>query len=43
VKELYNVAEFGKNYGKMMGIEVTSDEILRDMKELMALRVGGKK
>jgi AraC family transcriptional regulator len=38
MKDLYNRAEFGKNYGKMMGIEVTSEEILRDMKEFIALR-----
>jgi AraC family transcriptional regulator len=42
VKDLYNRAEFGKNYGKMLGIEVTSEEILRDMKELIALRVKPK-
>jgi AraC family transcriptional regulator len=42
VKDLYNRAEFGKNYGKMMGIEVTSEEILRDMKELIAIRAGVK-
>jgi AraC family transcriptional regulator len=43
VKELYHRAEFGKNYGKMLGIEVTSEEIMRDMKEFMALRVGSRK
>lgn len=42
VKALYNRAEFGKNYGKMLGIEVTNEEILRDMKELIALRVKPK-
>jgi AraC family transcriptional regulator len=39
IKEMYNRTEFGKNYGKMLGIEVTSEDILSDMKELMALRV----
>ena len=39
VQELYHRTEFGKNYGKMLGIEVTSEDILRDMKEFMALRV----
>lgn len=43
VKELYNRAEFGKNYGKMLGIEVTSVEILQDMKELIDLRARKKK
>jgi AraC family transcriptional regulator len=40
VKELYHRAVFGKNYGKMLGIEVTSEEILQDMKVLIALRAG---
>jgi AraC family transcriptional regulator len=39
VKDMYNSTQFGKNYGKMLGLEVTSAEILHDMKELMALRV----
>ena len=39
VKDLYNRVEFKNHYGKMMGIEVTSEDILRDMKELIALRV----
>ena len=39
VKTLYDRTEFRKNYGKMLGIEVTSEEILRDVKELIALRV----
>jgi AraC family transcriptional regulator len=39
IKEMYHRTEFGKNYGKMLGIEVTSEDILRDMKEFMALRV----
>jgi AraC family transcriptional regulator len=42
VQDLYNRAEFGKNYGKMLGLEVTSEEILRDMKELISLRVNNK-
>lgn len=42
VRVLYNQARFGKNYGKMLGLEVTSEEILRDMKELTALRVNNK-
>jgi AraC family transcriptional regulator len=42
VRELYNRAQFGNNYGKMLGIEVTSEEILQDMKELIALRVKKK-
>jgi AraC family transcriptional regulator len=42
VKDLYSRAEFGKNYGKMLGIEVTSEEILCDMKKLIALRVNPK-
>ena len=42
VKDLYSSAEFGKNHGKMLGLEVTSEEILRDMKKLMALRVKKK-
>jgi AraC family transcriptional regulator len=41
VKDLYNRAEFGKTFGKMLGIEVTSDDILRDVKEFASLR--GKK
>ena len=42
IKEMYHRTEFGKNYGKMLGIEVTSEDILNDMKEFMALRVQGK-
>ncbi len=42
IKELYNRTPFGKNCGKMLGIEVTSEEILSDMKELIALRAGMK-
>ncbi len=42
VKGLYNRAEFAKHYGKMLGVEVTSEEILQDMKELIALRAGRK-
>lgn len=42
IKSLYNRTQFGKNYGKMLGIEVTSEEILCDMKELIALRAGRK-
>ena len=42
VKDLYSRAQFGKSYGKMLGLEVTSEEILRDMKELMALRAKKK-
>ena len=38
VKDLYKRGEFKNHYGKMMGIEVTSEEILRDMKKLIALR-----
>jgi hypothetical protein len=38
MRDLYNRGEFKSHYGKMMGIEVTSDEILRDMKEFIALR-----
>ena len=38
VQELYHNTEFGKNYGKMLGIEVTSEDILRDMKAFIALR-----
>jgi AraC family transcriptional regulator len=38
VKGLYESTEFGKNYGKMLGIEVTSEEVLRDAKELITLR-----
>jgi AraC family transcriptional regulator len=40
VKELYQRASFGKNYGKMLGIEVSSEEILLDLKALIALRAG---
>ena len=43
VQELYRRTGFGKNYGKMLGIEVTSEDILRDMKEFMALRAGSRK
>ena len=43
VQELYHGTEYGKNYGKMLGIEVTSEDILRDMKKFMALRVGSRK
>jgi len=43
VQELYRHTGFGKNYGKMLGIEVTNKDILRDMKEFMALRVKTKK
>jgi len=43
IKEMYHNTAFGKNYGKMLGIEVTSEDILRDMKELMALRAGYRK
>lgn len=43
VKDLYSCAQFGKNYGKMLGMEVTSEEILRDMKNLIALRVKPRK
>ncbi|MDR1674241.1 MAG: DUF3788 domain-containing protein [Oscillospiraceae bacterium] len=39
VKNLYNTAEVGKNYGKMLGLEVTDEEILRDVKKLIELRV----
>ena len=39
IKDLYNGTVFGKNYGKMLGIEVTNEDILRDMKKFMALRV----
>ena len=42
VKDLYSRAQFGKNYGKMLGLEVRNEEILRDMKTLMALRVKNK-
>ena len=42
IRAMYHNTEFGKNYGKMMGIEVTSEEILRDMNEFMALRIGAK-
>ncbi len=43
VKNLYNNTEVSKNYGKMIGIEVTSEEILQDMKKLIAIRVKPKK
>lgn len=39
VKDAYNRAECGKNGGKMIGLEVTSEEILRDIKGLVALRI----
>jgi AraC family transcriptional regulator len=39
MRDLYNRIEYKNHYGKMMGVEVTSEEILRDMKEIMALRV----
>ena len=39
VKELYYQTKVGKNYGKMLGLDVTGEEILNDMKEFMALRV----
>ncbi len=42
VKDLYTRTQFAKHYGKMLGLEVTSEEILRDMQELMALRVKKK-
>ena len=42
IQELYHNTQFGKNYGKMLGIEVTSNDVLSDMKKLMALRVKGK-
>ncbi len=37
-KDLYNRGEFKNHYGKMMGFEVTSEEILRDLKNLIPLR-----
>jgi AraC family transcriptional regulator len=42
IKDLYNNA-VPCHIGKMLGIDVTSDEILCDMKELIALRVKPKK
>ncbi|MGF6375218.1 hypothetical protein M2140_000252 [Clostridiales Family XIII bacterium PM5-7] len=42
VKERYIATEVGKNYGKMIGLEVTDEEILRDMKKLIDLRVKKK-
>ena len=39
MQELYRNTESGKNHGKMLGIEVTSDDILSDIKKLMSLRV----
>ena len=42
VQELYHGTAFRKNYGKVLEIEVTSEDILRDMKEFMALRIGSR-
>lgn len=42
VQGLWNKAE-PCHFGKILGIEVTKDEILRDVKELIALRVKPRK
>jgi AraC family transcriptional regulator len=42
VQDLWNKTE-PSHFGKMLGLEVTNEEILRDAKELIALRVTKKK